>query len=163
MLPQSNAQSNGLKDDARVTLKCSKCSKIGRKTCSQQACIKCCTDDQCEGHREQREKDKEKLLIIEGRHPLQLYVKRLRASAVKPGLFRETAFRYHGETLLIWDLQTFMKNPKWRDDAVRKSRRYVETQLYNQSHKTSNSRRRRESRSRRFKNIMDYLYQQSLK
>lgn len=131
--------------------------------CSQQACIKCCTDDQCEGHREQREKEKEKLLISEGRHPLQLYAKMQRTSAVKPGAFREPAFRYHGETLLIWDIQTFMKNPKWRDDAVRKSRRYVETQLHDQIYANHHSRRRRESRSRRFKRVMNYLYQQSLK
>lgn len=107
---------------------------------------------------------------MEKKHPLQLLAAKQRASAVKPGLFHETAFRYHGETLLIWDLRTFMKNPKWRDDAVRKSRRYVETQLYRRGYPDKRTRKQfemdvvhNESRQKKFHRVMEHLYQQSLK
>ena len=138
--------------------------------CTQQACLKCCTDEQCEPHREQREKEKEKELILDGKDPLQIRANKQRALAIKPGAFHEPAFRYLNETLLIWDLKSFMKNAKWRDDAIRKSRRYVESQLYLQSHPKGFKRKQfqldvpaNETRKKRFKRVMDHLHKNSLK
>jgi hypothetical protein len=63
-----------------------------------------------------------------------------------------------------------MKNAKWRDDSIRKSRRYVESQLYLQSHPKAFKRKQfqldvpaNETREKRFKRVMDKLYTQSLK
>jgi len=140
------------------------------KACTQQACIKCCTDNQCEGHREQREKDREKELIMEGKHPLQILANQQRASAVKPGAYHEPAFRYLGETILIWDLGQYMANPKLRDDAIRKSRRYIESQMYIRTQSRNLKRKQfamdtpeNENRTKRFKRVMEHLYQTSLK
>ncbi len=171
--------------------------------CTQQACIKCCTDANCIGHREQRAKEHEKQLILQQSHPLQLQAQKLRANLINSyngsssgstnndedndntknrpqtqtqtvtKLFKEDAFRYLGETLLIWDVRTYMnlKNGKYREDAVRKSRRYVESAMYQSLIVGGGGRRKQfdlerpplEGRKRRFQRVMDYLYQQSLK
>ena len=82
-----------------------------------------------------------------------------------------------------------LKNGKYRDDAVRKSRRYVESAMYQslkvgggggssgggggtKKGENQDGRRRKqfdlerpllEGRKRRFHRVMNYLYQQSLK
>lgn len=107
---------------------------------------------------------------MEGKHPIQIQARQRLASKVRPGLFRETAFRYLGETLLIWDIRQYCQNSKWRDDAIRKSRRYVESQLYTQVYPPNMKRKQfdvekpfQEGRRKRFKRVMNHLYQQSLK
>jgi hypothetical protein len=112
-------------------------------------------------------------LIIQGQHPLQIKAKNQIASTIKPGLYHEPAFRYLGETLLIWDIRQYVQNPKWRDEAIRKSRRYVESQLYAQVYPPDLKLKRKqlnfgteaslESRRKRFKRVMNHLYKQSLK
>jgi len=151
--------------------------------CTQQACLKCCTDLDCEGHREQREKEREKESIINATHPIQIQAQKLRLSAVKPGLFHESAFRYLGETLLIWDVRQYSENPKLRDEAMRKSRRYVESPIYTSIHPPNRKGKRKQfgmdkdsfgrdeskcitlgiGRRKRFKHVMNFLYQESLK
>jgi len=120
-----------------------------------------------------REKEKEKELILEGKHALQIQAKKQRALRVTARAFHEPAFRYLGETLLIWDLRAYMSNAKWRDDAIRKSRRYVESQLYLQSYPKSFKRKQFDmdvpphettgGRKKKFKRVMDQLYRKSLK
>jgi len=113
-------------DDNKSIFKCSRCRQRGRLSCSQQACLKCCTDDTCEGHREQREAAIEKDLILEGKHYINNMAAQKRAKAIPPGKFRETSIKYTSETLTIWSLEQYLANPKWRDDAVRRSKRKAE-------------------------------------
>lgn len=91
--------------------------------CSQKACSKCCTDKECEGHRDIREKED----ILNGTHPINKMADAKRALTVKPGVFHDPAFRYLGETILIWSLSDYMTNSKWRDEAIRKSLRNIES------------------------------------
>ncbi len=77
----------------------------------------------CEGHREQREKES----IINGVHPINQLAKQKRSLEIKPGLFRDPAFQYLGETIIIWSLEEYMSNVKWREDAIRKSLRNLES------------------------------------
>jgi hypothetical protein len=63
-----------------------------------------------------------------------------------------------------------MSNAKWRDDAIRKSRRYVESQLYLRSNPKSFKRKQfdmvvppHDTRRKKFKRVMDQLYRKSLK
>mmetsp|Transcript_17882 Transcript_17882/g.21878 ORF Transcript_17882/g.21878 Transcript_17882/m.21878 type:complete len:180 (-) Transcript_17882:110-649(-) len=147
-------------------MKCSKCQKLGRRSCSQKACIKCCTDQNCEGHRDVREKE----AILEGRHPINKMADAKRALTIKPGAFHETAFQYLGETVLIWSLADYMSNPKWRDEAIRKSRRNLESirnegiegSLYCHDKGVNLKDQRKESRRKRFRRVMNELYEQSL-
>ena len=109
-------------------------------------------------------------MIIEGKHELQIRCKKQRALAVKHGAFHESAFRYLGESLLIWDLKKYLENPKLKDDAIRKSRRYVESQLYTKVHPKTFKKRKQfgmetpknESRRKRFRRIIEHLYKKSL-
>ena len=156
------------------------------KACSQKACIKCCTDPNCEGHRDAREKES----IINGTHPINQMANAKRALTIKPGVFRDPAFKYMGESILIWSLTEYMANTKWKDEAIRKSLRNIESikqaQLVEREKQkllvekkgnglkklgnmdTNNeeiicARIRRGSRRQRFRRIMNELYEQSLK
>ena len=112
-----------------------------------------------------------------------------RAKTIKKGLFRDGAFRFLGETVQIWNLNEYLKNPKWRDEAIRKSRRYVQRGSLSTIHNSGNKRKRGggvaivvdktdkdtianelkkslpmgiRGREKRFKAVMDNLYQKSL-
>ena len=158
------------------------------KGCSQRACFKCCTDENCEGHRDQREMAKNKDSIMEGTNWINKLAAQKRALAVVPGAFREPAFHYLGETVLIWSLKDFMSNPKWRDDSIRRSRKNRECRdlkgclgstTRGKSCKGMNDEDERldkkqvnpkpnelcgvkEIRSRRFKRVINDLYRDSL-
>lgn len=152
--------------------------------CSQKACFKCCTDMNCEGHRETREKES----IINGTHEINKLANAKRALAIKPGLFRDPAFQYLGETILIWSLSDYLSNTKWREEAIRKSLRNMESRKQGMMvEKESQLRRRqkngcsdsevscedvrlvasmsspsKESRKKRFHRIMNELYEKSV-
>ncbi len=173
--------------------------------CSQLACFNCCDDENCEVHSDRR-------AILEGRNYINILASEQRKLAIIPGSFRETSFHYLGETAYLWSLTDFFANPKWRDDAIRRSRRNKEyygnrkqkgtpkstaTQHKNQdlssssldsnNHKSEateklNGKKRKKTiehessgknsgtscathggnRSRRFKRIMDQLFEESL-
>eukprot|EP00545_Synedropsis_sp_CCMP1620_P004386 CAMPEP_0119014942 /NCGR_PEP_ID=MMETSP1176-20130426/10472_1 /TAXON_ID=265551 /ORGANISM="Synedropsis recta cf, Strain CCMP1620" /LENGTH=90 /DNA_ID=CAMNT_0006968193 /DNA_START=377 /DNA_END=649 /DNA_ORIENTATION=- len=47
--------------------------------------------------------------------------KRQRYLALMPHSYREPGFVYSQQTIKIWDVREFMANPKWKEDAIRKS------------------------------------------
>lgn len=109
---------------ATTSTKCIVCSKrVAREGCTMTACLQCCTDDSCESHRKPKANALWKAQVLEGTTDTQLLVKQIRSRAVCKGRFREKGFRYQGDTIVIWDLRQYMRNQKWRDDAIRKSAR----------------------------------------
>eukprot|EP00957_Ditylum_brightwellii_P039891 3020343-Ditylum_brightwellii.AAC.1 len=74
--------------------------------------------------------------ILDGTTLINRAASTKRALAILPGTFREPAFHYLGETLKIWSLREFFANPKWRDDALRKSKRLVERLHMDHHHKS---------------------------
>ncbi len=131
------------------------------------ACFTCCLDKNCEGHREQYFR----LSIVEGNHSLQKLARKQRARAVKNGAFRDSAFHFLGETINVWNLREYMKNPKWRDESIRKSRRYVRDSDQIICNIRSCGGKRKEdgdrksivgNRRKRFKAIMEELHKKSL-
>ena len=134
--------------------------------CSQQACLKCCADESCSGHYEQRQYQIQKDLILNSQHPINLEAKKIRELKTQAGAFHEPALKYMNESLLIWSFDEYMKNQKWRDDSIRKSRRFVEGNLYKmfkfKERKQIGLPYKKESRRIRFKRVMDHLYRESL-
>jgi len=104
--------------------KCALCSKrFAVKECSLTACTQCCTDESCERHKRLREQALWKERVIAGTTMIQTHAREKRSKLLKPGRFREPGFVYQGDTVVIWSLREYMRNPKWRDDALRKSNR----------------------------------------
>ena len=85
--------------------------------------MKCCNDPTCEPHREARAELSKKQAILDGTDYITRTANAKRASKVSPGSFYDTNISYFGETVVIWNVHDFMKNEKWRDDAIRKSAR----------------------------------------
>uniref|UniRef100_A0A7R9VVV6 Uncharacterized protein n=1 Tax=Pseudictyota dubia TaxID=2749911 RepID=A0A7R9VVV6_9STRA len=152
---------------------CTTCHrKLGRATllsCSQLACFKCCTDPDCVGHRDKRALAKKNDAILAGTSWINRMAAEKRALAVKPGtLFREPAVHFLGDTVLVWSLAEFFKVPKWREDAIRRSRKNRERmekseELSGRKKKRVRSVASKESRKKRAHRIMERLYQESLK
>lgn len=136
-----------------------KCKRLARKNCSQQACAQCCTDSKCEGHREHRMKES----IVQGSHPIQVLVKKIRSLDVGQNIFREKAFKYLGETVVIWNFHEYMGNPKWREESIRKSKRNVLITLTaTKSGRLSKETPFKEGRRKRFKRVMKKLHNDSI-
>ena len=93
--------------------------------CLRYACFKCCDDMTCKSHQERRKKER----IYDGTAPANMQAARKRSLAIRTGTFRESAFRYLGETLLVWNFNDFMAVPKWRNDAIRRSKRHRNMRL----------------------------------
>eukprot|EP00578_Thalassiosira_sp_NH16_P025988 CAMPEP_0181091300 /NCGR_PEP_ID=MMETSP1071-20121207/8325_1 /TAXON_ID=35127 /ORGANISM="Thalassiosira sp., Strain NH16" /LENGTH=312 /DNA_ID=CAMNT_0023173431 /DNA_START=64 /DNA_END=1002 /DNA_ORIENTATION=- len=103
--------------------KCTVCKKrLARRNCLKQACIKCCDDPNCEPHREAREVLQKQQSILDGTDGITRAAAKKRASKVAPGMFFDSDIHYFGETVVVWDIKEFMKNQKWREDAMRRSR-----------------------------------------
>jgi len=68
----------------------------------------------------------DKAAIMNGVHPIQILAAEKRSKAIPPSsnLFKEKAFRYMGESVLIWSLDEYFSDPKRRQDAIRKSEKY---------------------------------------
>ena len=133
--------------------------------CSQQACAQCCTDAHCEGHQQFRIRES----IINGTHPIQITAKKQRDLAVKSDTFREKGFKYMGETVLIWNFDKFMDNPKWKEEAIRKLKKNF---IVNNSRARVHHLKRKqfgtdvpdsEGRKKRFNRVMQHLYEKSVK
>ena len=93
--------------------------------------------------------------------------------AVTPGAFPgEPAFRYLQESLVVWDCRQYLDNPKWREDAIRRSERnkrarevFVAAGGGSGSKKEEGGpkkRKKEEGRKRRFQRIMNELYEASV-
>ena len=138
--------------------------------CTQKACIRCCTDKTCPGHYEQRAKEAEKKSIVDGTHPIMVLANEKRKRKIPPGRFRDESFKYLGETILIWSVRDFLANDKWREDAIRRSRRNTEARETERlvqlkelgGKKVPGTSIKKEGRGRRFQRVMDALYQQSV-
>jgi len=144
--------------------KCSKCKRIkSKRGCSQSACLHCCTDTKCEGHKEIREKARLDEAILNGTTDIQIEAAMKRASAILPGTFREKAFQYHSETSVLWSFNDYMAVPKWKEDTIRKSlkrsRRRESTKA--SPGDISSAVQRKVNRKQRFKRVMDDLYKKS--
>jgi hypothetical protein len=48
-----------------------------------------------------------------------------RKCKVAKGAFHESNIQYFGETVVIWNIRDFMNVTKWREDAIRRSKRKV--------------------------------------
>mmetsp|Transcript_42384 Transcript_42384/g.90183 ORF Transcript_42384/g.90183 Transcript_42384/m.90183 type:complete len:222 (-) Transcript_42384:531-1196(-) len=122
----NNGGNDGASSDAECSgpkFKCRLCLKrLGRRNCPHQACVKCCTDPLCEPHREARSLLAKKESILDGTDWITRTAAAKRASRVSPGAFFDSDIRYFGETVVIWDINEFMEVPKWREDAMRRSR-----------------------------------------
>lgn len=124
------------------------------KGCSQLACIACCSDLQCEGHKEARDVALWKNQVLQGTTDVQKKLKAKRESAILPGSFRESGFRFMNETIMIWNRQQFMDNSKWREDAIRRADKRKARSL--------NTRKPIRNSVKRFRDVMEDLYQKSL-
>lgn len=91
--------------------------------CLQSACIQCCTDPTCEPHREARETLRKTQSILNGTDAITRMATAKRHSKVAKGAFKDANIQYFGETVVIWNVREFMSVTKWREDAVRRSKR----------------------------------------
>lgn len=85
---------------------------------------------------------------------MQLRAKAKRASAILPGAFRESGFKFLNTSIEIWNRSRFMSNPKWREDAIRRADK-------RKARQTTRTKPIRNS-VKRFRVVMENLYKQSL-
>ena len=150
--------------------KCTKCgTRQARKGCTKSACLACCTDEDCEAHRESREQAQWREKLLAGKTDIQLRAKAKRSKVINKGQFREKEFGYIGDTVIIWNIHEYMANPKWKDDALRKANRRnarvsgkANNSPKNKKKKTI-TKRRSNNPGGRFRRVMEDLYQSSLK
>lgn len=128
--------------------------------CSQGSCLHCCTSTDCESHAESRAKQKYHAELLQGNTEIARQAKQVRALALIPGAFRESGFVSMKQTIKIWDLREFMANPKWKEDAIRRSQkrkaRDSETTTASEAPPTL------ENSRKRFRLFLDNWYSQSL-
>jgi len=149
---------------AVATTKCVKCNKKqASKECTTACCLQCCEDTNCEKHKRSREQQLLKEQILAGTSDVQCMAQEKRSKLLRPGRFREPGFVYQGDTIVIWNIRDYLSNPKWREDAVRKSNRrkarlvdqisdeYVEKKL-----------KRLKNSRRRFHHLIEQCYQRKL-
>mmetsp|Transcript_6428 Transcript_6428/g.13277 ORF Transcript_6428/g.13277 Transcript_6428/m.13277 type:complete len:228 (+) Transcript_6428:59-742(+) len=184
----TNAAANSTK------LKCLNCFRAARKDCTGKLCIRCCTDGNCLVHQEQRARARWKEAVMEGTTDIQVRAKNKRSRTIPKGRFRERAFRYMNDTVVLWDLRSVLEptqhsqavlplsqaqattNPtpsssvssaafaqyqndlKVKEEILRRSRKN------NQSSLDSKTKLRRNYRTtkKRFRSVMENLYQDSL-
>lgn len=140
---------------------CAKCSKRkAREGCTQTSCVQCCEDSDCQAHKKAKEQRHWREQVLSGTTEIQRFVAEKRRQKLT-GRWREPAFIYQGETIVLWDLRTYMKNPKWKEDAIRKSRRRAVSESNAAFRLVGNRRPLRNSR-RRFARIVEKLYQRTL-
>jgi hypothetical protein len=145
--------------------KCMQCSKrFAVKGCTQTACTQCCCDETCEKHKRLREQAEWKEQVISGTTWVQSEARMKRSKLLKHGRFREPGFVYQGDTVIIWSLRDYIRNPKWREDALRKSnrRRARTTDVMEATDLTKILSKPRRSRRQRFHRMMESLYRKSL-
>ncbi|CAB9519582.1 expressed unknown protein [Seminavis robusta] len=157
--PNSTTTSN-------TNTKCSKCAKrAARRGCTQHACLNCCDDNGCATHLEVREQAQWREQVLAGTTPLQVRAEELRNKAIPPGRFKESGFSYLGDSVVLWDLQQYLTNPTWKEEAVRKSNKRKTRQRNNDLATAAAvipNGHRKKNRRQRFQDVMDGLYQKSL-
>lgn len=146
--------------------KCQVClRRLARDGCTQRACIQCCTDiSGCVSHQKPRAQTLWKEQVLAGTTETQLWAaqqRRMRlmdkaSSGKRRGFFREPGFVYQGDTVVIWDIRSYASNPKWKEDAIRKSVRR------NRAIESTVPAPRLRNNRKRFQKIMNDLYLASL-
>jgi len=114
------------KKNGKPPSKCDKCNKrLAREGCTQKACLNCCDDlGGCETHKKPRAQAELKEQILAGTTQVQTLAAAKRKLRIPPkSFFREPGFVYQGDTVIIWDIRSYVKDEKARDDAVRMSKR----------------------------------------
>jgi hypothetical protein len=133
--------------------RCAQCSKrFAVKECAQAACTLCCSDEACEKHKRLREQADWKEQVMSGTTWVQSEARLKRSKLLKPGRFREPGFVYQGDTVVIWSLRDYIRNPKWREDALR----MTDVEL------TQKLCQPRRNRRKLFHRMMENLYRKSL-
>lgn len=61
--------------------------------------------------------------ILNGSDEITIAAKAKRSSRVGPRMFVEANIEYFGDTVVLWEMREFINVPKWREDAMRRSRR----------------------------------------
>ena len=79
--------------------------------CTGSLCIRCCTDETCAVHEEQRVKARWKEAVTNGTTKIQLTAKAKRARRIPKGRFKEKEFNYMNDTVVLWDLRTVLEPP----------------------------------------------------
>ena len=109
--------------------RCTKCQKRkAAEGCHEAACLACCEDMTCVPHKRPREQALFRAQVLEASTDIQRRAADLRARKIpdKRRFVREPSLAYTGDTIVIWNVREYLANPKWRDDAVRKSLRRQE-------------------------------------
>jgi hypothetical protein len=123
--------------------------------CTYNLCIKCCTDDGCVVHTEQRSKNLFKQRIMDGTTDLQRTAEEKKSRVILKGRFKEPNFRYLGDTCVVWNIhQCFNDRRINREEILRKAQRRNERSAGGKV-VLRNSRKR-------FRKSYEQLYQKSL-
>jgi hypothetical protein len=163
-LPESELPKNRNGNSIDFVGRCASCGKSARKDCTQHLCVKCCTDDACAIHTEQRKKSIWKQEVMTATTPLQLQAQWKRSQMIKPSqkrLIKEPNFTYLGDTVVIWNIRECLQNPKkpsLAEDILRKASKRKMLQDNCNHHKENILRNNR----KRFRTVMEGLYQRSI-
>lgn len=79
------------------------------KDCTGSLCIRCCTDETCAVHEEQRSKARWKQAVIDGKTDIQAAARIKRGRKIPKGRFKEDQFRYMHDTVVLWDLKSALE------------------------------------------------------
>ncbi|VEU34742.1 unnamed protein product [Pseudo-nitzschia multistriata] len=90
-------------------LRCLNCWRVARKDCTGSLCIRCCTDETCTVHNEQRAKLAWKKAVTLGTTDLQKEARAKRARKIPKGRFKEEEFSYMHDTVVLWDLRSVLE------------------------------------------------------
>ena len=153
-----------------IRVKCQICKQRACKDgCPFQCCFQCCTSDDCQVHQKQRAVAQWKQQVLLGTTPIQVQAQRRRKLRIggikqKRSFFHETNFVYQGDTVVIWDIQEYMRCDTQLNDALRKSIRRNKLLQHHYHHSESStachSKKMLPLRNnrRRFHRIMNDLY-----
>ena len=126
------SSSSGRVSPSAAPQPCKKCTvKKSKAGCRTQTCIACCKDTNCAAHNEARSRQVNQAKLLSGDNVQARLAKYLRegklarASQTGPyaglgGDFFEQCFDYHGETVKVWDLRDFVKDPRCVTDLSRR-------------------------------------------
>eukprot|EP00980_Cylindrotheca_fusiformis_P013206 scaffold3359_cov123-Cylindrotheca_fusiformis.AAC.10 len=149
-----------------VSVKCASCGKKSKRGCTKSLCLKCCSDESCQVHTEQREQALFREQVMSGTTPVQKEANAKRAKAVnkkgKTFKFRETGFSYLGDTVVVWNLSEYLDNKKWKEDALRKANKRRQQFHYASSNLPQEKKVYKGNRRKRFRSVMEDLYKKSL-
>ena len=130
---------------------CATCNKRrAREGCTVRCCVTCCNDNACDVHMKVKEQKAWKESVLVGSTDVQKQAALLRKRRLAPGTFHEPLFMYVGDSIVLWNIREYIKNSKWREEAIRKSKR------------RSGGRFPYATKRRPFAQVVDELYKKSL-